>query len=243
MFFAQVYLQLPAELYMTLRAVGSGACRALPSFTMSLGICLARIRRVRQMVDSWEVWQDEFEVQRELASLLVALGVQCELLPSDSPEVENVKMHWSVFDEVAVWSPWASTRREAISLIWQTQGTNESVRALWRRRHGVALGRVDSDSFIRSCREQMEDWEFMSMDLCVYLALSPGMEQHRDGFHRAVLYGDQAILCGDTKWFDAEYIGDRTDVGRTFQLSGGMAESMVNVVNRHFPQLARVLEY
>ena len=50
-FFAEVYLQLPAELYMSLRAVDNCACKALPSFTMPLGICLARIRRVRQMLE------------------------------------------------------------------------------------------------------------------------------------------------------------------------------------------------
>ena len=101
-FFAGVYLQLPAELYMSLRAVNSRACVALPCFTMPLGICLGRIRRVRHMVDSWQVWQDEFEVQKELGSLLVALGVQCELFPSYSREVDMVKMYWMVFDDLVI---------------------------------------------------------------------------------------------------------------------------------------------
>ena len=234
MFFAQVYLQLPAELYMTLRAVGRGACRALPSFTMSLGICLARIRRVRQMVDSWEVWQDEFEVQRELASLLVALGVQCELLPSDSREVENVKIHWSVFDEVAVWSPWASTRREAISLTWNTSGTNGVLRALWRSRHAEARKRAD----------WYINWGFPhgeSQGLEAYVEDSDAMEAHGDFFPLAVLYADLAILWRDVDWFEDDG-GAGFHVGKEFYYEGISRQSLVLDVAQFLKQLHCVPE-
>ena len=159
-FFAEVYLRLPAELYTTLRAVDTCARDALPSFTMSLGICLARIRRVRQIVDSWQVEHSDYEIQSELASLLVSLAVQCGLVPSYSVEVEKVKMHWMVFHEVAVWSPWASTRREAIFLLWHTQGSNDSLWALWRGRHAEALRCVDIDPYVRSQRTFMEEEGF-----------------------------------------------------------------------------------
>ena len=232
MFFAQVYLQLPAELYMTLRAVGSGACRALPSFTMSLGICLARIRRVRHMVDSSLVWQDEFEVQGELASLLVALGVQCELLPSDSREVENVKIHWSVFDEVAVWSPWASTRREAISLMWNTQRRNSTpVWALWRRRHAEARELVES--YLHGAMSP-------SPGLHEYFEDSDAMEEHEDSVTLPVVYADLAILWGDLDWNEHYEAGFH--VGKEFYYEGISGRSLVLDVSQFLRQLHCVPE-
>ena len=59
----QVYLYLSVELYVPVRSVHMCACHSLPPFTVRLGVCIARLRRVRQMVDSSEVCRSNLDAQ------------------------------------------------------------------------------------------------------------------------------------------------------------------------------------
>ena len=258
----RVYLYLPVELYVPVRSVHTCACHSLPPFTVRLGVCIARLRRVRQMVDSWEVCRSNLDAQQELASLIVSLAFQCQLSPVSSVERDLVRLHWRVFDEVAVRSPWASTRREAISLIWRfcggiysSAGVEEVIHRLWRQRHRAALLRIGHYRIVRRARAYMQARTHrmagdlflgggFSTGLVEYLMDSDLMDQYESLFPLTqVLYADQAFLCRDVQWFEREHVLTNPAVGQRFQYQGRMREILVADVVGYLMDLTHVSEF
>ena len=179
------------------------------------------------MVEKEEICLDRFFVQEELICLLVSLGVQCSLALPGDVDLEMVKLHWLVFDQVAVWSPYASTRREAIWLIWKTNVRNDAVRVLWRQRHRAAWRRAAFRGIEENNRRKAGLGSGCGPGLVAYLRDEELMYMNDSIFPLEVLYADHAILRDDVEWFDDGPLLQNCSVGKYFEYSGRMSETLV----------------